>query len=116
MKHAPLAFAASALCAAFATPATALPHRCPPAGYSRAELQALKRADWAMADDVARNALARALVPCVASPDPALRDVILFEGLQHWLRARQLSNETMLALADDLEPRLRAREGQGFER
>ena len=116
MKHTLLAALLAVACATAPSPAAAQSHRCPPAGYSRSQLEALKTADWAIADDAARNALARALIPCVSSPDPALRDVVLFEALQHWLRARQLSNETMLALADDLEPRLSAPEGQGFER
>lgn len=108
------------LAAALALAASATAHAqtsaCPPAGYDRARLEALKEAQWALPDDAARNALARALVACVASPEPALRDGVAFEGLAHWLRARALSNETMLALADDLEARLTAPAGDGFER
>lgn len=89
---------------------------CPPAGYDRAALNALKAQDWAIASDPARNDLARALAACVAAPDPTLRDGAAFEALQHWLRAKALTPETMLALADDLQARLAAPEGEGFER
>jgi hypothetical protein len=88
----------------------------PAAGYSRADLDALKAAEWQVADDARRDALARALSACLANPDPTLRDGIAFEALSHWLRARELTNATMLWLADDLEPRLQAPEGPGFER
>jgi hypothetical protein len=107
------------LAAAFALAACATAQaqaQCPPAGYDRARLEALKAAQWAVPDEGERNRLARALAACVASPDPALRDGVAFEALQHWLRARQLSAETMRALADDLEARLAAPEGAGFER
>ena len=89
---------------------------CPPAGYSRAKLEALKAADWAIGDDTARNRLALGLVGCLGSPDPVLRDGLAFEGLNLWLRGRALSKETMLALTDVLQARLTAPEGQGFER
>src|SRR5690606_4677540 len=99
MKH--IALAAALLFAA-CTSAQAQTPRCPPAGYTRADLDALKAAEWALPDDAARNSLARALTACVGAPDPTLRDGIAFEGLQHWMRARALSDETMLALADTL--------------
>ena len=103
-----------ALCAlAIATPAFAA---CPPAGYDRARLDALKAADFALADDAARNALARAMSACLADPDPHVRDEITFEAYFTWMRHRQLTDATMLALESDLEARLTAPEGQGFER
>ena len=112
MRH--VLFAALLLCACATAPARA---QClPAAGYSRADLDALKVAEWRVADDARRNALARALTGCLGDPDASLRDGIAFEALSHWLRARGLSTETMLWLADDLEPRLQAPEGPGFER
>ena len=91
--------------------------RClPAAGFSRADLDTLKAAEWQIADDSRRDALARALTACLGDADPTLRDGIAFEAYAHWLRARQLSNETMLWLADDLQARLMAPEGPGFER
>lgn len=111
-----LAAAALFALAACATAPADAQTQCRPAGYSRAQLDALKENEWALADDGARNTLARALAACVGNPDPTLRDGIVYEGLQHWLRARQLTPQTMLALADDLERRLQAPEGAGFER
>ena len=101
------------IAAALATTAQA---QCPPPGYDRARLDALKAAGWSVPDEAARNRLARALAPCVASPDPALRDRLAFEALQHWMRAGQLSEPTLTALADDLQRRLAAPPGPGFER
>ena len=113
MKHvlvaAVLAFGAIA-------PARAQTSPCPPAGYDRARLEALKQAGWVLPNERERNRLARAMTGCLASPDPALRDGVAFEALAHWLRERLLNQATMLALADDLETRLAAPEGRGFER
>lgn len=99
---------------ALSTSAHAQTAPCPPAGYDRARLDALKSAEWALPNDRERNRLARALTACIGAPDPTLRDGIAFEGLQHWLRARALSNATMLALADTLEAQLTANDPQGF--
>jgi hypothetical protein len=117
MKH---AFFATALClgacATTAAPAQTQSRCLPAASYSRADLDALKAAEWRVADDARRDALARALTACLGDPDPALRDGIAFEAYSHWLRARQLSHETMVWLADDLLARLTGPEGAGFER
>jgi hypothetical protein len=113
-----LALAAMLLLTACATaPAQAQTASClPVAGYGRDELDALKAAEWALPDEAARNRLALVLAPCVADPDPAVRDGIAFEAYAHWLRSRALSAETMRALVADLRPRLQASEGAGFER
>lgn len=109
-------FAALLLGACATAPAAAQTQCLPAAGFSRAELDALKAAEWQLPDEARRNALARALTACLDDPDPTLRDGIAFEAYAHWLRGRQLSNETMLWLADDLQARLTAPEGAGFER
>ncbi|HET9230674.1 MAG TPA: DUF2785 domain-containing protein [Vitreimonas sp.] len=109
-------FAALLLGACATVPAAAQTQCLPAAGFSRAELDALKAAEWQLPDEARRNALARALTACLGDPDPTLRDGIAFEAYAHWLRGRQLSNETMLWLADDLQARLTAPEGAGFER
>jgi hypothetical protein len=114
MKHLALAVLFLAACAT--APHAAQAQCLPAAGFSRSELDALKTAEWQLADDARRDALARALTGCLGDPDPTLRDGIAFEAYAHWLRAQQLSNETMLWLADDLERRLSAPEGAGFER
>ncbi len=115
MKHTVLAAAFICLSACATAPAQAQSASClPAAGYDRAGLDALKAAEWALPDDAARNRLALALADCVGSPDPTLRDGIAFEGLQHWLRAKQLTPETMRALAANLEGQLTASDPQGF--
>lgn len=109
-----LTIIASLFVSASATAAAQAPPACPPAGYDRAQLDALKAAEWALPDGAARNRLALALAGCVGAPDPALRDGIAFEALQHWLRGRALSSETMLVLADTLEPLLIADDPHGL--
>ena len=115
MRH--LAFAALLALSACAS-ATAQPQAaaCTPLGASRADLDALKAAQWAMPDDARRNAFALALAECVGDPDPAVRDGVAFEGLQHWMRNRQLTNETMLALNASLQAKLTGPEGDGYTR
>ncbi len=112
----PIALLAALALSSCATAPAQAQSSCPPASYDRAALEALKGREWAIPGDAARNALARALTACLASPDPALRDGLAFESLQHMLRNRQLSSETMLALNTDLQARLTAPEGAGFER
>jgi hypothetical protein len=115
MKHAILAAAFVGLSACATAPAQAQSASClPAAGYDRAGLDALKAAEWALPDDAARYRLALALADCVGSPDPTLRDGIVFEGLQHWLRTKQLTPDTMRALAANLEGQLTASDPQGF--
>jgi hypothetical protein len=73
---------------------------CPPAGWDAERLQALKADKFALADAKQRNALARGLLDCLASPDPMLRDGIAFEAWAYWLRGDALDAETRrLALA-----------------
>ena len=89
---------------------------CPPAGYDRARLEALNADNWTIANARARNAFALALTDCLADPNPVFRDDLAYKGFFALLRHRQLTNATMLALADDLEARLSAPQGEGFER
>ncbi len=89
---------------------------CLPAGYDRAALDALKTADFEIADEAARQAFAKAITGCLASYDSTLRDGIAYEALTRMLRGKQLSADTMHALKADLTARLGAPEGDGFER
>ena len=88
---------------------------CASAGWDRAKLDDLKAAKFEIADNEARQAFAKAITACLASPDPELRDKIAFEALTHMLRGRQLSAPTQKALLADLVARLDAPAGQGFE-
>lgn len=63
-----------------------------------------------------REALAFALVDCLASPDPTLRDGIAYEGLQRWMRAKVFAPETLRALRTRLFARLDAPDPDGVAR
>lgn len=89
---------------------------CPPRGASDVSLVALKAAGFEVADARTREALAFDLVDCLASSDPALRDGIAYEGLQHWLRAKTFSPETRRALRTKLFALLDAPDPQGVAR
>ena len=72
---------------------------CPPAGESRATLQALKAAEWKEPTDAdQRQALALALLDCLSDPDPWLRDAVTFDALQNWMRTGRLSDATLRSL------------------
>lgn len=114
MKHALLALLALGACAT--APAHAIPPPgCPPQGYDRAALDALKANEWAIADERARNNFARSLVPCLADPDPVLRDGVAFEALQHLMRNGQLNNTTLEQINEELQIRLTSPDAQGFQ-
>jgi hypothetical protein len=78
-------------------------------------LEQLRARGFETADVSGRNALAVSLVGCLADPDPELRDAIAFEALSHFMRHRQLSNETMLTLERELEPKLSLEDKEGFQ-
>jgi hypothetical protein len=108
-----LAAAALLLCAA--TMASA---GCPPAGTTKATLEALKAAGWTLADEARRQALALELLDCLGAPDPALRDDLGFEAISHWARARQLTAPTLQSMRAALVAQLvpGAPDGAGFRR
>lgn len=88
---------------------------CPPAGQDRAALESLKAKEFAVPDDAKRQSLALALVPCLANPDPALRDGVAFEAYSTWLRGKQLDlatrNELLNQLTAMLQPDSKDRDG-----
>lgn len=95
MKHAALAlWAALAVGGAHAA--------CPPEGQTRDSLLAARNAKWAIDDAARRDTLALGLVDCLADADPALRDEVGFEALQHWMRANQLAPATVKRIGDQL--------------
>jgi hypothetical protein len=89
---------------------------CPPAGYDRAALELLKSKDFAIDDDVKRQSLALALVPCLANPDPGLRDGLAFEAYSTWLRGKTLDTATRTELLRQLTTLLQpdATDREGF--
>jgi hypothetical protein len=115
MKHLSLA-ALLALAACATAPADAQPQAaaCAPAGYSLAEMDALKTSQWAIADEARRNAFALGLAACLGDPEPAVRDGIAFEALQHLMRNRQLSADTLRGLRTALLSNMATADPQGF--
>lgn len=81
---------------------------CPPDGYTKKDLRAIKQAGFELADGAERDRLAVALLACVADPDPELRDGVAFEGIATWLRSGQLSQETYQSLRAGLMLQLQA--------
>lgn len=99
---------------ALATPGRAA---CPPAGWDREALEALRGPEASAPDDAALQRLALELADCLASTDPVLRDRVGFELLAQWMRARVLSAETMRALGSRLRDVLTEAEDEaGFAR
>lgn len=72
--------------------------QCPPAAWTPDALQRLKADGWKLEDASQRQTLATALLPCLADAKPQLRDGIAFEGLSAWLRGKQLTPTTQLAI------------------
>lgn len=91
-----LSLLASLLLAAPIAPA------CPPAGLTRVDVLKLKESKFEVASAEERNALAVRLLSCLDDPDPAVRDGVVFGGLQTWLRAKALTPATILTLESSL--------------
>lgn len=90
-------------------------HACPPAGWSRGDLDSLRAAEFRMDDAPRRAGLALGLLDCLGDPDPALRDGIAFEAWSTWLRADLLDGPTRRRALDRLLPRLAAKpDADGF--
>ncbi len=87
---------------------SALAQSCPPAGYNKQSLMELRQNKWDIKNDKKRQETALALLPCLASPDPQLRDEIAFEALSFWMRnklldtisIRQIEQQLLKQLAD----------------
>ncbi|MBI5260079.1 MAG: DUF2785 domain-containing protein [Burkholderiales bacterium] len=86
---------------------------CAPEPWSAERLGALRQAGFQVADDTQRAQLALGLVPCLASPDPTLRDTIAYEALARWLRGGALSAATARQLGEALLPMLQQRDAAG---
>ena len=113
-----IAFAAALALTACATPQASATQdlACPPAGYDRASLEALRTAEFQIADAAARERFAHGLVACLASPDPFLRDQVAYEGLTRLLRSEQLSVATRTNLTNETLAMMRGPDPDGFAR
>ena len=89
---------------------------CPSAEWSREALATWKAESGARLEAGRRDALVATLVDCLASPDPALRDGLGYEGLQTLLRANDLDPARLRALRDRLQAMLDAPDPEGVAR
>jgi hypothetical protein len=91
---------------------------CPPSGFDRAALDALKASKFELTDDARRQKLALALLPCLANADPRLRDGIAFEAYSTWMRGNLLDvatrTELLARLSATIEPG--QPDGDGFRK
>lgn len=113
--HGPLRWA-HALALTLASAAALAQPACPPLDWPTAQLEALKTSQWRLDDTERRIRLANELLPCLASPDPSLRDGIAFEALQTWLRRGELSTDTSREIGAKLLAGLSAPDPQGVAR
>ncbi len=81
--------------------------QCPPNAQTDTSLLALKKSEFLVTDDNARQALALGLLPCLSSPNPVLRDGIAFEAISFWLRKEQLNESTRRELLEKLQLNLK---------
>lgn len=79
---------------------------CPPEGWDRAGLDALKAAQFSLEETKRRESLALGLIDCLGDPDPTLRDGLAYEGLSTWLRSDALGPATRKALLVRLQPQI----------
>ncbi|MCC7249812.1 MAG: DUF2785 domain-containing protein [Lysobacter sp.] len=81
---------------------------CPPEDHDAASLAALKSREFVVVDAVEREAMAYALIDCLTSPDPNLRDGIAFSALQRWMRDGAFSPDVLRKLRARLDMMLLA--------
>lgn len=109
---APLATAWALTALVGASPAAA--QGCPPAGAPRETLQALAADGWKLDDAARREQLAIALLPCLADPDPVLRDDLALSALTAWLRGGGLTTATALRIGEWARGAMFGFGGDGF--
>jgi hypothetical protein len=89
---------------------------CPSSDWSREALATWKAESGARLEAGRRDTLVSTLTDCLASPDPALRDGLGYEGLQVLMRGNALDHERLRALRDRLLAMLDAPDPQGVAR
>lgn len=75
---------------------------CEPAGYTTESLLELRKKEFVITDNEARQTLALALADCLSDSDPEIRDGVAYQGLATWMRARALNAETLRSLKQTL--------------
>ncbi|MGO1072270.1 DUF2785 domain-containing protein [Lysobacter sp. CA199] len=96
--------------------APAFAQNCPPAGHTKASLEALKAQQFALPDAGAKRQLADALLGCLSDPNPDLRDGIAYEALAHWMRAGDFDAPALRTLRDKLYRSLDGEDKTGFSK
>jgi hypothetical protein len=89
---------------------------CPPLDHDAASLRTLKATQFVLADAAAKRTLAIGLVDCLGEPDPAVRDGIAYEALQHWMRAGDFDEGFLRRLREALYAGLEADDANGVRR
>lgn len=79
---------------------------CPPAPHTRDDLVALAAAGFQPARGGDESAWIVRLLACAEDADPAIRDGVVFEAWQRWLRAGRVDPEILPGLARTLMARL----------
>ncbi|SBV37265.1 conserved exported hypothetical protein [uncultured Stenotrophomonas sp.] len=97
------------LCLAPATVAA-----CPLATNDPATFDRLRRHDFAIGDAARLRPLALALVPCLSSPDPTVREDIALIALTTWMRDGKLDAATLRELRERGYTQLDAGDTAGF--
>lgn len=82
------------------------PGGCPPAGFSRQQLEEAKANEFAPGGEISADEFALALSACLSSPDPSLRDGIAYEGLVSLLRGGRVSDQGKRDLLSSLSAAL----------
>ena len=95
-------------------PLAAHAQACPPSGYTKSALQSLRSQKFTLATTEAKRTLADSLLPCLASPDPELRDEIAYEALTQWMRNGDFDDTTLRSIRDRLYAMLDRDPGAGF--
>jgi len=89
---------------------------CPSELLPREALLQLKSQAFMLSDEERRFETAEALVACLASPDPQLRDGVAYSGLSTWFREKKFTELQLRALQVSLNAMLQAEDTEGFAR
>ena len=76
---------------------------CTPPAPMKLQLESLKRDKWVLLDSATRQGLAIAVIDCLGAADPVLRDELSFDALSAWMRAKQLTPETLRTINGKLQ-------------
>jgi len=90
---------------------------CQVGDYSHEQVLALKADSYADLEEAALNQLALDLLPCLGSPDPKIRDGLVYESYALWLRANLINDSTKTLLFEGVLSQLNGPDSvDGFTR